>query len=186
MRITSDYLNARPIAIAVDATGKLKVKASIAGSGSTVPGTPYMLFFDDYGWSASTVKNLSTVGSRFRIGIAEGIVTSHAPTQVGKTTELFDFVIGGPTILQSTLATGTTGQSLKFTSAGISASGAAYAGYSWEFAIFRNSYNPAFAGPFQVAGYNTSPLLSTLDGQYGSISTGTQTILLIGETVSQQ
>lgn len=186
MRITSDNLNARSIAIGVDATGKLKVKASVPGGGSTTPGTPYMLFFDDYGWSASTIKNLSTVGSRFRIGIAEGVVSSHAPTGVGKTTELFEFVIGGPTILQSTLATGTTGQSLKFTSAGITASGAAYAGYSWEFAVFRNSWNYLPAGFYGPTGYNTSPLLSTLENQYGSISTGTQTIMLLGETVSQQ
>lgn len=186
MRIAADSVDARPIAIAVDATGKLKVKASVTGGGSTVPGTPYMLLFDDYGWSASTLVTLSTKSLRFRIGIAERTVSSHAPTGVGKSTELFEFVIGGPTILQSTLATGTTGQSLIFTSGGISASGATYSGYSWEFAVYRNSYNPAFGGSHQIIGYNSSPLLSTGNTQYGSISTGTQTILLIGETVRQQ
>ena len=185
MRI-GENLNARSIYIGQDISGKLKVKASVPGGGSTAPGTPYMLFFDDYGWSATTITNLSTVSSRFRIGIAEGVVSSHAPTVVGKTTELFDFVIGGPTILQSTLATGTTGQSLKFTSAGIGATGAKFAGYSWEFAVYRNSWNPANAGPYGITGYNSSPLLSTADTQYGSISTGTQTILLTGEIISQQ
>lgn len=178
MRI-AENLNARSIFIGVDVSGKLKVKASVAGAGSTAPGTPYLMIFDDYGWTATTIVTNSSSLLSGRIGIAEGIVTSHLPTGLGNSTELFEFVIGGPTIFQSTLAEGTTGQSLRYSTGGFTATGATFGGYSWEWAVFRKSWSPL------TNGYTTGPLLSTKDNQYGPMSTGTQAILLTGENVMQ-
>ena len=175
----ADNLNARSITIGIDVTGKLKVKATVAGAGSTAPGTLYTLIFDDYGWTASTPSVASSSLVRSMIGIAEGVVTSKLPTGVGLSTQIFEFVVGGPTILQSTLAAGTTGQSLRYSTAGISATGATFAGLSWEFAVYRNAFSP------YVGGYTTSPLLSTKETVYGNLSTGTQAIMLTGNLTQQ-
>lgn len=192
MRISSN-LNSRPIAIGVDVTGKLKVKASVAGTGSTAPGTAYKLIFDDYGWTATTFTvstyAVSTAASttqilvhkNFYIGIAEGKVTAGVASRPGTLSQAFEFVIAGPTIFQSTLAAGTTGQGLYYTTDGaIGAMGATFAGYPFEFAVFRAAWDP------RTNGYTTSPLLSTKDEQYGAMSTGTQAIMLTGMMVSQQ
>jgi len=186
-----DNINSRSIAIGQDANGKLKVKATVAGGGSTAPGTAYKLIFDDYGWTASTLTASTLAAStaitstqipyflNCYIGIAEGVVTSKLPTGLGKSTEVFDFVIAGPTIYQSTLAAGTTGQSLYITTAAaIAASGATFKGYPWEFAVYRNAYSP------YLGGYTTSPVLSTKEQYYGALSTGTQGIMLTGQLVS--
>jgi hypothetical protein len=191
MRI-GDNVAARSILIGADISGKLKVKASVAGGGSTAPGTLYKLIFDDYGWTATTLFASTLAASTaltstqvpyyltFYLGIAEQAVTSKIATGVGKSTELFDFVIGGPTIFQSTLATGTTGQGIYITTAAAAdVTGAKFRGYPWEFAVFRNCFSTL------TNGYSTSPLVSTNIRRWGDLSTGTQAILLTGMPISQ-
>jgi hypothetical protein len=180
MRI-ADNQNARSIFIGIDATGKLKVRAAVTGAGSTAPGTIYKMQFDDYGWTASTPGVITTgVHQRYFIGIAEGVVTSHTPTYAGAgtglSTELYDFVVGGPTILQSTLAAATTGYAAKFGTTALVPSliSAAYAGSQGEFAVFRRWWSDTGVV------YSTSPVLSTAVTQFGSLSTGTQAVLLTG------
>ena len=183
MRI-GDNTDARSIFIGIDATGKLKVKAAVTATGSTAPGTPYFMLFDDYGWTATTLI-VSTGTKRMLIGIAEGVVTTHTPTYagqgVGLSTELFEFVVGGPTILQSTIAVGTTGQGIVFTT-GVAVpalSGAVYTGSRNEFAVFRRWWSATGVV------YSSNPNISTAVTQFGSLSTGTQAILLTGLMLAQ-
>jgi hypothetical protein len=180
MRI-ADNQNARSIFIGIDITGKLKVKAAVAGAGSTAPGTIYKMQFDDYGWTATTPGVISTgVHQRYLMGIAEGTVTSHTPTYAGAgtglSTELFEFVVGGPTILQSTIAAGTTGFAAKFGTTALLPTlvAAVYTGSQGEFATFRRWWDSTGIA------YSTAATISTAVTQFGNLSTGTQAVLLTG------
>lgn len=175
-----DNLQGRSPAIGIDATGRLKARASVAGGGSTAPGTLYILRMDDYGYTATTPV-LSTgagPGSHFLIGIAEGTITSGLSTaSPGAITDkyMYDFVVGGPTILQSTMAAGTTGQGMKLTTglAVPAVTGAAYIGGPGEFGVFRRAYDST------AGAYSTGSALSTAVTVFGALSTGTQYIYLV-------
>lgn len=178
MRI-GDNVNSRPIAIGIDATGKMKVKAAVAAAGSTAPGTIYKLLFDDYGWVATTPGVITTgVHQRYFIGIAEGTISSGVLGSgvVTGSTNIFEFVIGGPTIMQSTLAAGTTGYAVKFGTTALVPSlvSAAYAGSQGEFGVLRKWWDTTGVV------MSTATAISTAVLQFGGLSTGTQGILLTG------
>lgn len=175
-----DNLQGRSPAIGIDATGKLVVKASVAGAGSTTIGQIYKMKFDDYGWTATTLAlTTGTLGERYFIGIAEGTITSGLSTaSPGAITDshMYSFVIGGPTIMQSTCAAGTTGQGVTLTTGAVvpSVTGATYRGGVGEFAVFRRGWIPS------ANAYSSAVAISTSVTDFGSLSTGTQFVYLPG------